>query len=81
MIVFSTRRATSRKISAECSSSRGLPLPAGRPNVIPVNFLSSLNTLALKMLNWNTTSEHCVRFVSIEKFFKKLKFSKWTLLK
>ena len=26
-------------------------------------------------------SEHCVRFVSIEKSFKKLKFSKWTLPK
>lgn len=36
---------------------------------------------APKMINWNTTSEHCVSFVSIEKFFKKLKFSKWTLPK
>ena len=25
------------------------------------------------MINWNTTSEHCVRFVSIEKIFQKTK--------
>ncbi len=31
-------------------------------------FIHGTHTLTLKMKNWNTTSEHCVGFVSIKKF-------------